>query len=205
MFSTLLGRVLSLNQSSSGGMEGRKTGEGTAAWKKERVAGLSPGEGVLTFGELPLSLHPVGDHGPGQRSHKPAYFPKGRAEGGGLLHCRPQGERFPLLLQPASEGAERMRSAAGDSEHTQAPGMRGEEALTRPESRRRSALHGQGSCARPSAPVGSGLRYLRLCGPAPVRLRAPPRPRPRLRCVRLPPPEWPWGLRARSRRRRFDS
>lgn len=98
-----------------------------------------------------------------------------------------------------------MRSAAGDSEHTQAPGMRGEEVLTRPESRRRSAVHGHGPCALPSAPVESGRRYLWLCGPAQVRLRAPPRPRPRLRRVRLPPPERPWGLRARSRRLRFDS
>jgi hypothetical protein len=34
--------MLSLNQSSSGGMDGRKIGKGTAAWKKERVAGLPP-------------------------------------------------------------------------------------------------------------------------------------------------------------------
>lgn len=70
-----------------------------------------------------------------------------------------------------AERSPRLRAYSGS-------GMRGEEALTRPESRRRSALHGHGPCALPSAPVGSGLRYLRLCGPAPVRLRAPPGPAP---------------------------
>lgn len=205
MFSTLLGTVLSLNQSSSGGMEGRKTGEGTAAWKKERVAGLSPRERVLTFDELPLSLHPVEDYGPGSEGSSPCTSQKGERRVGGSSIADPKGRGSRSCYSPPqrrgenAERSPRLRAYPGSGDEGRGGSY---------QTRKPSAL----GVARPRS-LRSTQRTCRLWAAVPRALRPRPgpaqssaRPRPRLqRRVRLPPPERPWGLRARSRRRRFDS
>lgn len=99
---------------------------------------------------------------------------KGECRVGGSSIGDPQGRSSRSCCTPSQKA----RSVAGTSEYTQAPWMRGEEGLTRLESRRCSALHGHSPYALPSAPVATGQQHLQLGGPAPFRLRATPRPHP---------------------------
>lgn len=113
---------------------------------------------------MPLSLHPVRDQGPGQRSLSPSDFPEGREEYGSLLQGGPQGVSLLLLLPTASKYAGRVRGAARVSARLQAAEgkARGRAYLTRKPSGlgselpRSCALSAQRTCrnwaAAPSAP-----------------------------------------------------